>query len=129
MRCNYIKKFYWKIHSVFKYIQLLSAKNLKELCDLSCYLQHAFERREITFRSSSVWLVSVNVLKKIASLWKLKLYNCDLNIMPDSTFGFLYVCYKMYVFSNKSINKKLRIDSFRSWFMENGIGFGCFFGF
>ena len=32
---------------VFKYIRLLSAKNFKELCNLCCYLQHAFERREL----------------------------------------------------------------------------------
>ena len=39
--------------SVFKYIQLLSAKNFKELCNLGCYLKQAFERREIMLRSFS----------------------------------------------------------------------------
>ena len=40
--------------SVFKYIQLLGAKNFKELCNLGFYLQHAFERREIILKSFSV---------------------------------------------------------------------------
>ena len=39
--------------SVFKYIQLLSAKNFTVLCTLGCYLQHAFESREIILRSFS----------------------------------------------------------------------------
>ena len=39
--------------SVFKYIQLLSARNFTVLCTLGCYLQHAFESREIILRSFS----------------------------------------------------------------------------
>ena len=42
--------------SVFNYIQLLGAKNFKELCNLGFYLQHAFERREIILKSFFVWL-------------------------------------------------------------------------
>ena len=34
-------------------MQLLSAKNFKELCNLGCYLKHAFERREIILISFS----------------------------------------------------------------------------
>ena len=39
--------------SVFKYIQLLSARNFTVLCTLGCSLQHAFESREIILRSFS----------------------------------------------------------------------------
>ena len=59
IRYKYIKKYYGKIASVFKCIHLLSARNFKELCYLGCYLQHAFERREIIVRSFSDWLVFV----------------------------------------------------------------------
>ena len=62
IRCKYIKKYYWKKASVFKYIQLSSARNFKVLCKLGCYLQHAFERPEIILRSFSGWLVSVFVI-------------------------------------------------------------------
>ena len=50
IKCKYKQKFYWKKASFFKYIQLLSVRNFKELCNLGCYLQHAFERREIIIR-------------------------------------------------------------------------------
>ena len=69
----YIKKYYWEKASVYKYIQLLSARNFKELCNIGCYLQHAFERRESILRSFSGWLVSVFVL---------------INTMPRNTFFF-----------------------------------------
>ena len=45
--------YYWKKTSVFKSIQLSSARNFKELCNLGCYLQNAFERRKIILRSFS----------------------------------------------------------------------------
>ena len=55
IRCKYIKKYYWKKALVYKYIQLF-ARNFKELCNLGCYLQHAFERREIII----FWLTCVH---------------------------------------------------------------------
>ena len=80
--------YYWEKSSV---LNTFSARNFKELCNLGCYLQHAFERRrEIILRSFSGWLVSVFVL---------------FNTMPRNAFFFLYVtlykCYEMYFFSNK----------------------------
>ena len=45
--------------------------------------------------------------KKIASLWKLKLYNCDLNIMPDSTFGFFSLLNCMYAI--RCMNSAMKI--------------------
>ena len=70
LTCNH-----WNVWSVWakgplyvillgKKLQLLSARNFKELYNLVCYLQHAFERREIILRTFSRWLVSVFVIFK-----------------------------------------------------------------
>ena len=37
----YIKKYYWSKPSVFKFVQLLSVQNRKELCNKGKYLKHA----------------------------------------------------------------------------------------
>lgn len=42
IRVKYIKKYYWKKPSVYKFIQLLSVQNFKELCNLGKYLHLAF---------------------------------------------------------------------------------------
>lgn len=41
IRVTYIKKYYWK-KPVYKFIQLLSVQNFKELCNLGKYLHLAF---------------------------------------------------------------------------------------
>ena len=49
-RCKYIEKYYCEKASA----SLLIANNFIELCNLGCYLQTCFERREIIIRSFSV---------------------------------------------------------------------------
>ena len=49
LRENYIKKYYWNRPSMLKFIQLLTCKNKKILCNLGKYLFRAFK-----FRSSLI---------------------------------------------------------------------------
>ena len=84
IRCKYIEKCYWKKASVFKYIQQLSGRNFRELCNIGCYLQHAFAKREI------FWLTCVRF--------------CI--IQHHVTKRIFFLCYivcmlEMYFFSNK----------------------------
>lgn len=45
LRVKYIKMYYWKKPSMYKFIQLLCVNNVKELCNLGKFLHHAFELR------------------------------------------------------------------------------------
>lgn len=45
LRQKYIKPYYWKKPSMYKFIQLLSSRNLKELCNLGRFLKCAFQLR------------------------------------------------------------------------------------
>lgn len=45
LRVKYIKMYYWKKPSMYKFIQLLCVNNVKELCNLGKFLHHAFKLR------------------------------------------------------------------------------------
>ena len=45
LRSRFIKRFYYRNPSMFKLVQLLSAKNRKTLCNLSKFLTRALKRR------------------------------------------------------------------------------------
>ena len=46
LRHKHIKKYYWQKPSVFKFIQLLSIRNVHQLCNLGKYLHFALKVRE-----------------------------------------------------------------------------------
>uniref|UniRef100_A0A8W8ICF1 Uncharacterized protein n=1 Tax=Magallana gigas TaxID=29159 RepID=A0A8W8ICF1_MAGGI len=43
LRAKYIKKYYWKKPSMYKFIQLLCVNNVRELCNLGKFLHHEFK--------------------------------------------------------------------------------------
>lgn len=45
-RVNLIKPYYWKNPSMFKFIQLLSTNNVKELCNLGKFIFRALKLRD-----------------------------------------------------------------------------------
>ena len=49
LRKKLIKKFYWSNPSVYKFVHLLSANNVKDLCNLGKYIKKAFEKRSVNF--------------------------------------------------------------------------------
>ena len=46
LRVKFIKKYYWSRPSVFKFIELLSLKNIKQLTNLGKYIFNAFKIRD-----------------------------------------------------------------------------------
>ena len=48
---KFIKKYYWSNPSVYKFVQLLSENNVRDLCNLGKYLyiKRAFEIRTVSF--------------------------------------------------------------------------------
>ena len=47
LRKKFIKKYYWSNPSVYKFVQLLSANNVRDLCNLGKYIKKAFEKRSV----------------------------------------------------------------------------------
>ena len=47
LRCKFIKPYYWKHPSVFKLIQLLTVRNVKEIKNLGTFLFNACEARNL----------------------------------------------------------------------------------
>ena len=45
LRSSFIKKYYCKRPSFFKFVQLLSTNNVKDLSNLGKFIQHGFDLR------------------------------------------------------------------------------------
>ena len=46
-RKKFIKKYYWSNPSVYKFVQILSANNVRDLCNMGKYIKKAFEKKKI----------------------------------------------------------------------------------
>ena len=45
LRSRFIKKYYWKRPSFFKFVQLLITNNVKDLSNLGKFIKHGFDLR------------------------------------------------------------------------------------
>ena len=44
LRKTFVKKYYWRNSSVYKFVQLLSANNYRDICNLGKYIKKAFKK-------------------------------------------------------------------------------------
>mgnify|MGYP003688608295 CR=1 FL=1 len=56
LRSRFVKKYYWKRPSFFKFVQLLRTNNVKDLSNLGKFIKHGFD-----LRCNLIWIVCIHV--------------------------------------------------------------------
>ena len=93
LRKKFIKKYYWSNPSVYIFAQLLSANNVRDLCNLGKYIKKHLKRDLLT---SSTYMYNCYIYWFIVLIFGsvYLLYECNCK---------LYVCHRMLSYAIKRI--------------------------